>query len=140
MAIYLSRNGNSSTYNYGTLTADDDKINLHTEELSYYARKVDDLIYNPENHIRYMGLKFITLDVLADFKHNRGEKKDKDDEKLIRACIDNKKNIRAYISKAKISARRTARNAAFKFLHMLPKGGYEKARDVYHTIRGRKQG
>ena len=55
--------------------------NVHAKE--YYAWDKDEIIYNPQLHFYFFGIKFITLDVLKQMKSKRGEQKDFYDVKLI---------------------------------------------------------
>lgn len=113
-------------------------INDHSEELEYYKADLDALLFDPANYFYYMGLKFITLRVLLDFKKRRDSLKDKEDVKIIEANLSNERRLRALLLKACQYCRRKGRNLAFQFLHRVPFNGYDRARDLYHFIRDLK--
>ena len=54
-------------------------IESNNDKQPYHGKPVDDIIYNPENHFYYKGLKFATLDVIKNMKKNKGEIKDLED-------------------------------------------------------------
>ena len=58
-------------------------INSHEKELGKYPRHKDDIIFNPNNHFFWNGIKFATLDVVKELKAHRGEEKDVLDVKLM---------------------------------------------------------
>ena len=55
-----------------------------------YAKTIDDIIYNPENHFYFNGLKYASLEVVKDLKEKRGEEKDKKDLELIDELLKRK--------------------------------------------------
>jgi SAM-dependent methyltransferase len=55
-----------------------------------YAKTIDDIIYNPENHFYFNGLKYASLEVIKDLKEKRGEEKDKKDLELINELLKRK--------------------------------------------------
>lgn len=59
-------------------------ISSHNEYAHYYGKNIDEIIYNPENHFYYLGIKFTTLGVLKMLKKARNEKKDKKDINLMK--------------------------------------------------------
>lgn len=71
----------------------------HDQYIKYYGKTMDSLIYNPEYYLWFEGVKFITLEVLEEFKKNRGEKKDKRDLMLISVKLNANAGI---ISKIKL--------------------------------------
>lgn len=54
----------------------------HKSQLKYYNENVSELIYNPDKHFFFYGLKFVTIHVVQDMKKNRNEKKDQRDIRL----------------------------------------------------------
>lgn len=66
------------------LNLEDDIISPHDSQLRYYPYSKKEIITNPANYQYYHGLKLISLDVLYQMKHNRGEKpKDLNDCRMI---------------------------------------------------------
>jgi len=67
-------------------------LSNHDTELNYYPYPKQEIILNPNNHLYYQGVKFITLDVLYDMKQKRHEvPKDVKDCKMIKAFKRGKK-------------------------------------------------
>ena len=65
-------------------------IDSHNEySKGRYTKTVDDIIYNPENHFYFNGLKYASLEVVKDLKEKRGEEKDEKDLELIEDFICN---------------------------------------------------
>jgi hypothetical protein len=59
-------------------------IDSHNEySKGRYTKTIDDIIYNPENHFYFNGLKYASLEVIKDLKEKRGEEKDKKDLELL---------------------------------------------------------
>ena len=59
-------------------------IDSHNEySKGRYAKTIDDIIYNPDNHFYFNGLKYASLEVVKALKEKRGEEKDKKDLELI---------------------------------------------------------
>jgi hypothetical protein len=58
-------------------------ISSHNNELMHHTYSKDDIIFNPDNHFYYDGLKFASLSVIKDMKTKRGELKDLEDIRLI---------------------------------------------------------
>ena len=48
-----------------------------------YTLTIDDIIYNPDNHFYFNGIKYADLRVIIKLKEKRGEEKDKKDLELI---------------------------------------------------------
>ena len=75
----------------------------HNDEADFYKKDVYELIYNTDNYFYYLGMKFITIDLIRSFKKNRAEKKDLDDVYLIDKNISNEKHlVKDYIKEHKI--------------------------------------
>ena len=62
-------------------------ISSHNHELRYYTVGKDDIIFNPENHFYYQGLKLASLDVIKNMKMKRNEVKDNVDVQLIEQIL-----------------------------------------------------
>ena len=61
----------------------DHLIDSHNGYLKYHATGLDDILYNPDSHFYYGGIKFLNIDLLRKMKLNRGEEKDYRDVALI---------------------------------------------------------
>ena len=60
------------------------RIDSHNSEfLKFPTTSIDDIIFNPDNHFYYKGLKFQSIDMLRKFKEKRREAKDVHDIALI---------------------------------------------------------
>lgn len=66
----------------------------HKSQIKFHQKKVEDLIYDPNNYFYYNGLKFIDIQQIFLMKSNRGEQKDKVDCALIRAKLSNNLYLR----------------------------------------------
>ena len=70
------------------LNIENDIISPHDSQLCYYPYPKEEIITNPANYQYYHGLKLISLDVLYQMKHNRGEKpKDLNDCRMINQLL-----------------------------------------------------
>jgi hypothetical protein len=71
-------------HNLKTISIAQNPINTHNEygEGRYHLSR-NDIIFNPENHFYYNGLKFASLEVVKKLKEKRGESKDYKDIELI---------------------------------------------------------
>jgi hypothetical protein len=74
-------------------------IESNNDKQPYHGKPVDDIIYNPENHFYYKGLKFATLDVIKNMKKNKRENKDIEDIYKIDKFLSSSQNksFRFYI-------------------------------------------
>ena len=61
---------------------------LHNDEMKYYQHTKEEIIFNPQNHFYYKGIKFANLGVVKAMKQFRNEEKDIVDVKLIDKAID----------------------------------------------------
>ena len=77
-------------HGYEDLPVPSSGINNHHEELKHHVFTKDDIIFNPENHFYYKGIKMATLSVVKGMKQNRGEPKDITDIKLVDALLSEK--------------------------------------------------
>jgi hypothetical protein len=51
-------------------------IELHNNQAKYHSKPVSSIIGDPKNHFWYMGVKFISPELLLEMKKNRNERKD----------------------------------------------------------------
>jgi glycosyltransferase involved in cell wall biosynthesis len=59
-------------------------IDCHNQESHHYLTPKDEIIYNPDFHFYFHGIKFASLDVVKKMKENRDEEKDRKDVILIK--------------------------------------------------------
>ena len=91
LSAYGLREGNDLDYLHfkddGNIIELHDKRDLIHSHNKYgvgrYHLDRDDIIYNPDNHFYYRGVKFASLEVVKQLKLKRGEPKDKIDIELI---------------------------------------------------------
>ena len=91
LAAYGLREPNDLDYlhdGYDELGALGPKIASHNGELRYHATTKHDILYNPQHHFHYDGMKFATLDIVMRYKENRREDKDLADIRLIRSLLE----------------------------------------------------
>ena len=67
-----------------------DDVSCHNEELKFYRHSKNEIIFNPQNHFYYKGVKFASLEVVKAMKQFRDEEKDKVDVRLIDNMVKNK--------------------------------------------------
>jgi hypothetical protein len=80
----------------------------HADMSHLYEPCKDEIILNPKYHFYYRGLKFITLDVLLQFKTNRKEKpKDINDCNLIQEFKTNSWNKEPLLTSKKLNGSKT---------------------------------
>ncbi len=84
------------------------KIENHNSNNSH-EKEIDDLLFNPENHFYFNGLKFLSLENIKNMKLKRNELKDKMDLKMIEDLLKNKhssakkrRNLKSRIIRTKI--------------------------------------
>jgi len=58
-------------------------IENHNYQLKYYSTPLDDILFDPDHHFFYKGIKFCSLSVVKSMKKTRGEPKDLHDIILI---------------------------------------------------------
>ena len=63
-------------------------VSCHNEEMKYYQHSKKDIIFNPQNHFYYKGIKFASLDVVRDMKKFRNEEKDVVDVGLMNKLME----------------------------------------------------
>ena len=64
-------------------------IGSHNYCLSDHVTRRDDILFNPNNHFYFHGIKFVSLGILRAMKEKRGEKKDFHDIELIDSVSKN---------------------------------------------------
>ena len=64
-------------------------IECHNAESHHYRVPKNEIIYNPQNHFYFLGVKFASLAVVDGMKEYRGEEKDKKDRLLCRKPLTN---------------------------------------------------
>tara|TARA_X000000950_G_scaffold93433_1_gene117637 strand:+ start:1644 stop:3125 length:1482 start_codon:yes stop_codon:yes gene_type:complete len=79
-------------------------IKSHNNQLIFYNKNINDLIYNNQNFFYFKNIKFISLQNLLIFKNNRMESKDKVDSELINRLMleidkDDKLNLTSNLTK-----------------------------------------
>jgi|2_EtaG_2_1085320.scaffolds.fasta_scaffold00945_12 hypothetical protein len=62
-------------------------IHSHNQEIHNYTKTKDDIIYNPNNHFWYDGVKVASLSVIRELKEKRNEPKDIKDVELVESVI-----------------------------------------------------
>lgn len=65
-----------------------DAIDDHASELRFHAYGLDDILFNPQHHFFFDGVKFASLLTVRAMKERRGEKKDWHDVRLIASLTD----------------------------------------------------
>ena len=96
LAVYGIREANDLDYYNLNDDINLDYMNIeeHDEHLAYHNIGKVDLIVNPANYFVYYGVKFISLNRLALFKKNRGEKKDINDLQLINTYVSSENKLK----------------------------------------------
>ena len=76
-------------------------VDLH-KDYHYFQNNISDIIYDPQYHFYYRGLKIITLDTLYKYKKNRNEyPKDENDCLLIESFNNNASALKSKIKHQK---------------------------------------
>ncbi|WP_062269294.1 hypothetical protein [Endozoicomonas arenosclerae] len=70
---------------------------------------INELVYNPNQHFYYMGIKFASLDVFLKIKNFRREPKDLDDIKLVKCFESSDKNVKSYLFSKKVMIKRNCK-------------------------------
>jgi hypothetical protein len=79
LCAYGVRDFNDLDYLHSSKEVRDDKDLIHSHNnygIGLYHLDYDEIIYNPNNHFYYNGVKFASLDVLKNLKVKRNESKD----------------------------------------------------------------
>jgi GR25 family glycosyltransferase involved in LPS biosynthesis len=58
-------------------------VDDHNPHLHHHSKPLDEILFNPENHFYYQGVKFASLELVKKMKLDRGSEKDLRDAKLI---------------------------------------------------------
>lgn len=91
LSAYGIREGNDLDYLHFNPTELKDSRDLIHSHNAYgvgrYHLDRDEIIYNPDNHFYYRGIKFASLEVVKQLKEKRGEPKDKVDIDLINSVV-----------------------------------------------------
>lgn len=91
ISAYGLREGNDLDYLHFDPTEITDSSDLIHSHNAYgvgrYHLDRDEIIYNPDNHFYYRGVKFASLNVVKALKEKRGEPKDKIDIELINSVL-----------------------------------------------------
>jgi FkbM family methyltransferase len=66
-----------------SLSDQSELISNHDDELRFHRVTKEELIFSPDNHVKYRGVKFASLSVLREMKKKRGEAKDHNDVLMI---------------------------------------------------------
>lgn len=108
LAVYGIREANDLDYYNLNDDVKLDYMNIeeHDEHLTYHNVSKVDLIINPANYFVYYGVKFISLNRLASFKKNRGEKKDINDLRLINTYVSSENKLKMQFLRMKDTFRR----------------------------------
>jgi len=69
-------------------------IGSHNNEVHHHITTRDEIIFNPENHFYFNGIKFASLNIVKQMKKKRNEFKDKVDVNLINAFLRKAELIR----------------------------------------------
>ncbi len=94
IAAYGIRDSRDLDYiNFGDYEIDctNHEIDNHNSELHFHPTSKDEIIFNPENHFYYDGLKYASLNIIKKMKKNRNETKDRYDIQLINSLLEGKK-------------------------------------------------
>lgn len=72
----------------------EDVIGSHNAEIHHHTIGINEIIFNPDNHFYYNGIKFCSLDEIKYMKQKRGEPKDYQDINLIADYIGESKPLK----------------------------------------------
>lgn len=70
-------------HGYDNLSTNDRCLGDHNTQMHHHTKTKDEIIFNPENHFWYQGVKFASLEVLREMKHNRNASKDRPDVQMM---------------------------------------------------------
>lgn len=99
LAIYGIREaGDLDFYSlYDDVKLSEQDCEAHDDFLKFHKKSKMDLIVNPSNYFIYNGVKFISLECLANYKRNRNYAKDINDLKLIKAYCESGNQWKMFI-------------------------------------------
>jgi len=66
-------------FGHDDVTTEHGLVSCHNKEICHYTISRDDIIFNPNNHFYFDGVKFAALHVIGSMKQKRAEDKDKRD-------------------------------------------------------------
>lgn len=121
-------------------------ISLHKGEYEEIGLRSHEILYNPNYHFYYKGLKFASLNILSRLKKHRNTSKDLYDLSLIR-YLKNKDNLvwsiiwghikyKAYYS-IYLTYHRSFNGLVHALRKMLKPKTFEKIRNIYHKLTKR---
>ena len=70
-------------HGYDDLSSDSPLIASHNLHANHHDTSIDDIIFNPDNHLYFDGVKFTSLHLIREMKKRRSEEKDTKDVSLI---------------------------------------------------------
>jgi FkbM family methyltransferase len=91
MAAYGIRDARDLDFlsaNVKDVSTGNELVSCHNDEIHHYTTSRDDILFNPENHFYFDGIKFANLDVIRSMKTKRNEQKDRRDVALIDSFLD----------------------------------------------------
>ncbi len=77
-------------------------ISSHNEEMHNHVTGLDDILFNPENHFYYDGMKFASLRIVREMKRKRGGLKDLEDVRQMDRFLGT--GTKTFLPPARISA------------------------------------
>lgn len=130
LSLYGIREANDIDY----ITEQSNDKDSHNDLLPIYKLKKEQALYQPDLHFTFFGLRFLTLDCVKEFKHNRNEGKDADDIKLISLVeSSNKNNIKAEFIRKKRRIIAKIQGFIIRIAHKT--GTYELLRKIYRKFK-----
>jgi uncharacterized protein YfeS len=113
-----------------------DEVNIHDEELQYYGKNKNELIYNQKYYFYFNDIKFISFEKLYDMKTNRAQEKDKNDCRIMEALIEDNK-FKGFVNKLKQNIFYGQIIIRQKIIHLLQQMGlFDLVRSMYRKIKG----
>lgn len=118
------------------------ELESHDSQLKYHKVTKNELIYNPQYHFEYLGVKIISFEQVYNFKKSRNETKDKNDCQMMASLIEKNSfgflwaSFKQKIFYQKLIAKSRFRIIIFKFLKMT--GTYYLARSIYRKLKGQR--
>ncbi len=112
-----------------------ENVDHHSGQLQYHCHSLDELLYDPRNYFYSMGMKFISLSVLKEFKKKRNEKKDQEDLRLI--GDKEKSTWKSRVAVLIIQFKRRLRNIRTAIRDYLQKHHIYFVTKLWHLLRGK---
>ena len=88
----------TTDYTDGNLTESIEGIDYHDSQPPFHSISVKEMLYNPESHFYFNGMKFLSVEKLLEMKQKRNEPKDRKDVKLLKGLIKNFDKVPAQYS------------------------------------------